>query len=125
MGEPSKDSSTQDADRSAEAAFLLELQEALNALEPRELCYGRLISGDGKCCALGSVVLARGLAKPTDSVAWHMVSGKTLPCALGITSKLAQRVAEANDGNRHEDPDARWSRMRLWVQNEIIALERE
>lgn len=109
------DSSSQDPASSAEAAFLLELQEALDALEPRELCHGRLLTTDNKCCALGAVILLRGLAKPGDHVSWYQVSGKTLPLALGITSALANRVAGANDMNIDEDFNARWRRMRLWV----------
>lgn len=108
------------SDEEAEAAFLLELRGVLDQLQPRELIYGRLVSEDG-CCALGAVLISRGLATAGQKRAWTDKK-TTIPRALDISFELANRVASVNDSCPDDDPAERWRYMRKWVDETLTRL---
>ena len=107
--------SVADAIRSdAGQAFLRELADALDAMRDKVLIDGHLINAQGDCCALGALCRARGI--DTEDM------GSDAECVaerLGAPLPLAAEVVDQNDGYRNEIPDARWHRMRRWVEGRI------
>lgn len=103
-------------------AFLMEMIEAMDALEKKELVPNSFVSGDG-VCALGSVALRRGLDTSKIDVENDDVSWKAADL-FKISPKLAAEIMYMNDerggryvGNewRAEDPAQRWARIREWA----------
>ena len=95
-------------------AFLRELANALDALPDKVLIARELIDEDGDCCALGALCMARGI-DPTGMDS----DSDCVAERLGVPLPLAAEVVDQNDGYRNEIPDARWHRMRRWVERRI------
>ena len=100
------------------AAFLRELEEVLEKMESKELIYGRLFAGDGRCCALGAVMKKRGIQQKT----WTSVTGVPVPAVLEIPVALAEEITQVNDLSVEEGKHMRWRRMRQWVRDELERL---
>jgi hypothetical protein len=99
-------------------AFLKEMLAAMDALAERKLIAHEL-EMDGAVCALGAVGKARGLdMKKIDPDEKDMVA-----CAFGIAGALAAEIAFMNDEGVgywvNEAPEARFARMRRWVESQI------
>lgn len=97
--------------------FFKELLAALDALPHKRLIPHELIDGS-ECCALGAVVLARGL----DVTTIDESEPEEVAAALGIRGMLAQEIAYMNDEyQRLNTPEERWQRIRNWVVSNITA----
>lgn len=104
-------------------AFLRELRDALEAMPVHELAAQSFTRG-GEVCALGSVMLKRGL----DASAIEMVEDddesepvyEEAAAMLKIAPCMAAQIMYANDeGSYTETPAQRWARMRRWVERRI------
>lgn len=98
--------------------FLHEMLAALDALPEHRLVAEALIERDGTVCAMGAVGKARGVdmapVDPEDSV--------TVAHLFNIAEALAREIAFVNDEGsyRPETPEQRWTRMRAWVERQIL-----
>jgi len=106
-------------------AFLRELGEALDAMPVKRLVAEEL-QADGEFCTLGVIGQARGLdlatIDPDDS--------ELVASSFGIAEAMAREIVWENDehpgvydaqcGWRRESPEERWSRMRNWVDSQIV-----
>jgi hypothetical protein len=102
-------------------AFLQELVAVMDAMPEKRLAGDEWIDGEN-VCALGAVAHHRGLRErfaaldPDDDSspikAAHM---------LGIAQSMAREIVSVNDecGPRSESDEARWARVRHWVQSEL------
>ena len=107
-------------------AFLKELLAALDALPKPELIAHDLIKGD-EVCAIGSVGLARGTDMSDLDPEWS----SDIAERFGIADALVREIEFINDENyypgydRRLDPDepleARFTRVRKWVESQIVA----
>jgi hypothetical protein len=103
-------------------AFLREMREALDAMEPKELIAGALVE-DGKACAIGSVALRRGI----DVTSLDPEDAEVVANTFGIARALAAEIAFENDeafySGYSDDfgsvPAKRWEYMRRWVEENI------
>lgn len=99
--------------------FLKELAAAMDAMPEKILIASELKTEDGAFCTLGVVGQARGIdmtdVDPEDYVA---VASK-----FGIAEAMAREIVFENDEAawHRETPEERWSRMRQWVAENIIA----
>lgn len=110
--------------------FLKEMLDALDALPEKKLIKHDLIN-DGEVCAIGSVGIARG----TDMSDLNPDRSRDVAEAFGIANALVCEIEFINDedyfpgyGRRlepDEDPEARWIRVRAWVEKWIIQEEEE
>jgi hypothetical protein len=96
--------------------FLIELRDALDAMQVKELIAHELVK-QGNFCALGVVGQKRGIAlesiDPEDS--------RTVAEQFNIANAMAQEIVFVNDEAAWDDesPQQRWSRMRRWVDINI------
>lgn len=98
-------------------AFLRELAEALDAMPEKELIAHELQEGSN-VCAIGAVGVKRGV----DMSKLDPEDPDTIAGAFGIASQLVREIEFMNDeAYYNETPEHRWSRMRKWVQAQIIA----
>ena len=98
-------------------ALLIELAEAMDAMPVKELIAHELVK-QGRFCALGVVGQKRGIAlesiDPEDS--------RTVAEQFNIANAMAQEIVFVNDEAAWHDetPQLRWSRMRCWVDINIL-----
>lgn len=103
--------------------MLRELRAALDAMPEKRLITDDLISADGELCALGALGAKRGLPlgsfDPEDTA--------QVADAFGIADALAREIVFMNDecGFYRETPEARWVRMREWVDRQLMTPNRE
>ena len=104
-------------------AFLREMLAALDALPNKLLIADDLFSPmDGEVCALGSVGKARGIDMSALDPHDHMLVAE----AFGIPHALACEIMEANDDHYiAETCEARFTRMRRWIETKLIEWEGE
>jgi hypothetical protein len=96
-------------------AFLQELRKALDELPEHKLIAQELFK-DGAVCALGAVAKRRSLdvsqVDPEDQ--------DRVAATLGIPKALACEIMWLNDEHwGRDDPEARWKRMRDWVESQL------
>ncbi len=96
-------------------AFLMELISALDALPEKKLVANEL-EMDGQVCTLGAIGRARGIdmknINPEDCC--------TVANNFGISQALAREIMFMNDDvSVWELSDARFSRMRRWIESLI------
>lgn len=98
-------------------AFLHEMAAALDAMPVKELIADDVVRSGSQVCALGSVALARGL----DVSKLDIYDGASVGEVFGIARSMASEIAYWNDeqGPSSETPEARWKRMRSWVDLHI------
>ena len=99
-------------------AFLKEMLAALDGIESRRLIAHELVH-EGDACAMGAVGLARGVdMSRLDPENIEGVAG-----TFGISDALAKEIAFENDQDfsygTEETPEARYARMRKWVESHI------
>jgi hypothetical protein len=100
-------------------SFLKEMLAAFGAMEQRRLIKDELQDAydDGAVCAIGAVGKARGVdiggVDPHDR--------ESVAAVFGISPALAAEVVYLNDegGPFKETPEARYLRMREWIENQI------
>jgi len=98
--------------------FLRELAEAMDAM-PEKRLIAHALQEAGCHCTLGVIGAARGIDMSTiDPENAEQVSAE-----FGIAPALAKEIVFENDEvgefafpyDEHETPEARWQRMRAWV----------
>ena len=95
-------------------AFLKELLAALDAMPEKKLIAEELES-DGQVCALGAVGRARGIV--TDDL--DPEDYDSVASVLEIAPAMVREIAFMNDDIYDKTPEARFLRMRNWVQRQI------
>jgi hypothetical protein len=97
-------------------AFLRELRDALESMPEKVLISEQLVTADGECCAIGAVALARGCdVSDLDPEEADRVAER-----FGIAEVLVREIVYWNDDDYGDvTPEARWQRMRKWVENQI------
>jgi hypothetical protein len=98
--------------------FLAELAKVLDEMPERKLTRDIVMDGPD-VCALGAVCRARGLTVDSFCDDWDHDLAKQ----LGIPYPLVHAIARENDfgGYWLERDEARWARMRAWVQRHCPA----
>jgi hypothetical protein len=102
-------------------ALLVALRDALDAMPSKRLVAGEL-EADGEVCALGAVARHRGL----DVSGLDPYEREAIAEAFDIAPALAAEVMYVNDDDVYpmtvnETPEARWVRVRAWVERRIAA----
>lgn len=98
-------------------AFLKEMLAALDSLPEKKLIKGELQDGEA-VCALGAVGRCRGL----DMSEFDPDDPESIAGKFGIADALAKEIVFENDddfGFREENQEARFARMRRWVESQI------
>ena len=103
-------------------AFLTAMANALEAMPEKRLIAGQLVSENGECCAMGSVCVARSL----DASSVDYEDRDQVAALFNIAPSLAAEIAYQNDDDffgyqKRETPEARWMRMRKWVEGNLVA----
>jgi hypothetical protein len=104
-------------------SFLRDLVAALDAMPEKRLIESALVCADG-VCAMGSVVVARGL----DASGVDPYERDDVAKLIGIAPALAAEIADLNDNDfcwGEETPEHRWARMRKWAEDQITKTEPE
>lgn len=105
--------------------FLRELAGIMDAMPAKELISGDLVTEQG-ACALGTVVVARGLELDPEADWGDPDNAAALGRKLGIAECMVREIEFENDGDwaywrrvSDETPADRWARMRNWVRSHI------
>lgn len=98
-------------------SFLRELAAAMDAMPEKILISESLVTPEGDCCTIGVVCKARAI----DVSNIDETSPEEVGDLVGIASQLAAEIAYLNDeaGCYSETPEARWIRMRAWVERHL------
>ena len=109
-------------------AFLREMLAALDAMPEKKLITEDLerqpeglpfaLREEGGVCAMGSVGKARGI----DMTALDPHEPDQIAATFGVAEVLAREIAFENDEGGpwwKETPEARWARMRKWIESQI------
>jgi hypothetical protein len=98
--------------------FLIELREALDAMQEKRLIADELQDESGCYCTLGVIGAKRGL----DMTGLDPSDREAVSLKFGVAEALAAEIAFENDGEwrwEKETPEGRWARMRKWVGDHI------
>lgn len=102
--------------------LLRELAEAMDAMPVKRLIADELENG-GEYCAMGVVGVARVI--PLDHIDPEDI--ERVADTFGIADALAREIVYQNDEGafrpREESPEARWGRMRAWVDEQLRSSE--
>lgn len=102
-------------------AFLRELAKSLDAMPEKRLIRNDLITEVGEVCAIGSVCKARGIDVKNVDVTDRDEVGRL----VNISGSLAAEIEYMNDEYKtKETPEARWVRIRKWVESNLVAHSR-
>lgn len=97
-------------------ALLRALRDALDAMPVKRLITEEIVTAEGDCCALGCLALARGLdVSNVDPEDPHRVAK-----LFDIAPSLAREIVYENDEWYDDSEEARWERMRRWVDRNIL-----
>lgn len=107
-------------------AFLKELLTALDAMPVKELVRGELVTPQGEVCAMGSVLVRRGVdAKDLDEYDYDQIAS-----IAGVAPALVREIEFINDdcytgrlASEHGITEGarRYSIVRQWVKSNIRA----
>ena len=94
--------------------LLRKLRAALDAMPVKRLITDAIADSAGEVCALGALD-PTVKAYEADGLARH----------FGVARSLAAEIVYVNDEHwgRNETPEARWVRMRAWVESQIVPEE--
>lgn len=98
--------------------FLIELRDALDVMPEKKLIADDLQDNSGCHCTLGVIGAQRGIEMTSMDPSDRAAVSK----AFGIAEAMAAEIAFENDGEWRcvsETPEARWTRMRKWVGEQI------
>lgn len=99
-------------------AFLREMATALDAMPVKELIADEIVDENKRVCAIGAVALARG----TDVSRLDIHDGDQVAARFGIARSMACEIEYENDeAGDMETPTERWTRMRQWVNDQLLA----
>ncbi len=98
-------------------AFLREMREALDAMPEKRLVAWEL-EEKGEVCAIGAVGRRRGV----DMSKIDPEDRETVAGTFGIADALACEIMWVNDeaGWHNETPEARFARVRKWVERQLV-----
>lgn len=99
-------------------AFLLEMWKAMQALPEKSLITDDLERG-GAVCAIGAVGKARGVDM-SDIDMEDDDSAEVIAGLFGIPVALAREVMWLNDEMHDISPEARFDRMRRWIEHSLL-----
>lgn len=92
---------------------------ALDALPEKKLIAGELEVQSGAVCAIGAIGRARGI----DMDGLDPEDPETVAGVFGIAPAMAKEIVSINDDDlswdSNEQPEARFARMRAWVERHI------
>ena len=104
-------------------AFIVEAICALDAMPSKRLITDSLQDpARGEFCTLGVVGASRGM----DMVALKNVDPEEIGKAFGISKAMSAEIMFINDdygeseGNNREKQERRWSRMRCWLESNLL-----
>lgn len=99
-------------------AFLKELAAAMDAMPEKKLIADELVTPEGEVCAIGVVCKSRGLNTEGVDIYDREEIGKL----VGIAPSMAAEIEYYNDqyGRGDQTPEERWTRMRKWVEDQIV-----
>lgn len=102
--------------------LLRKLRDALDAMPVKRLIAGNIKDDAGQVCALGALDPNAPKYDGWDDDYDHP---RKLAKHFGIAPALASEIVYMNDeydwGCAGETPEARWIRMRAWVEKQIVA----
>jgi hypothetical protein len=100
------------------------MASALDAMPVKQLIAGEVVRDSKHVCAIGSVAVARNM----NVEGLDIYDRDEVSRAFGVAPALAAEIAFLNDddfGYRTETPEARWKRMREWVNRNLLAGQSE
>lgn len=104
-------------------ALLREMRDALDAMPVKALVADDLVTPAGEVCALGAVAVRRGMTV-VDAKGMQVLDPEdreAVAKAFGIAEALAAEIAYMNDDGLYCATNAeRWTRMRKWVEEQIL-----
>lgn len=105
--------------------LLKKLRDALDAMPTKRLIAGNIKDDAGQVCALGA--LDPNAPKYDEDDFDDFDHPRKLAAHFGIAQALASEIVymndEAFDWKGSEMPEARWTRMRAWVEEQIVPEE--
>lgn len=106
--------------------LLRKLRDALDAMPTKRLIAGNIQDSAGQVCALGA--LDPTAPKYDEDWGDDFDHSRKLAKHFSIAPALAAEIVYLNDEwddyrTPRETPEARWSRMRAWVQRHIVPYE--
>ena len=103
-------------------AFLKEMLVALDALPEKKLVAGELVTSKGEVCAIGSVMVKRGI----DATDIDPEDYESIACSVDVAEALVQEIEYINDEawipGLYPNPmtdEKRWEAVRRWVAKQI------
>ena len=98
-------------------ALLRETLAALDAMPEKKLIASELEGAEGSFCTLGALGHARGI----DMSAIDPEEADQVAAAFGVAPAMVREIVYYNDevGPFKESPEARFQRMRRWVESQI------
>lgn len=107
--------------------LLCKLRDALDAMPVKRLIAGNIKDSRGEVCALGA--LDPNAPKYDEDWSDYDEHPRKLAKHFGIAPALASEIVYMNDEaflwRGDETPEARWTRMRAWVQGQIVPYDEE
>lgn len=105
-------------------AFLIELAKEMDAMPEKRLISGDLIDSDGECCAIGVICKSRNIDISEIESTLHDQVGDAVNIASQLAAEIAYHNDEGGEARTTEEPEARWTRMRAWVQSQIKEVQK-
>ena len=104
-------------------AFLKELLEALDALPEKKLIAEELVTPTGEVCAMGAVMVKRGI----DASQFDTYNSEKIAQTMGIADALVREIEFINDEACWQEitPEKRFEIVRGWAANHLKEKEGE
>ncbi len=103
-------------------AFLLEMWRAMQALPDKKLISGDL-ERDDQVCAIGAVGRARGVDMSGIDMEDEEDAVEDISGLFGIPVALAREIMWENDEMHDAGPEARFERMKRWIEKKLLPVE--
>lgn len=102
--------------------LLRKLRDALDAMPVKRLITNAIKDATGGVCAFGALD-PNAPAYKEDGDDWDAGHARDLAEHFNVAHALAAEIVYMNDEwylSRNETPEARWIRMRAWVESQIV-----